>query len=138
MVCKIKEVEAHIESSKGTAEDIIKAVNQGDIQRLISMEKHGQDLIAFLNETDSSNTLLHYAVKANNKDITELMLMRGALVNAQNAFGEIPLHYCAGQYKNVELAKLLFFKGSNPYMKNTLGDSPLGNYISLFHLFRSC
>lgn len=41
MVCKIKEVEAHIENSKGTAEDIIKAVNQGDIQRLISMEKHG-------------------------------------------------------------------------------------------------
>lgn len=116
-----------------------------DKERLLTMEKHGQDLLSFVNEDDNCNTLLHYTVKTGNRDITEHLLTRGIQVNIQNAFGETPLHHCSGQNKNLELAKLLFFKGANPYMKNSLGDSPLdlakryGNYdlVSLFTVAES-
>jgi hypothetical protein len=56
-------------------------VTSGDKERLTIMERHGQDLLGFINEEDNCNTLLHYSVKANEREIVEHLLIRGALVN---------------------------------------------------------
>eukprot|EP00347_Sterkiella_histriomuscorum_P010852 403374678 len=144
-VCALKDIERHIAQSRGTLLELIQAVQQGDKDRILIMEKHGLDNLSCINEDDNCNTLLHYAVKAGMKEMTEHLLMRGIQVNIPNAFGETALHYCSGQVKNVELAKLLFFKGANPYIKNSLGDSPLdlakryGNYdlVSLYTVSES-
>lgn len=49
-------------------------------------------------------------------------------LDVQNKFGETALHLCSGQNNgNLDLAKILIVKGANCQIKNSLGDSPLGN-----------
>jgi len=52
-------------TSSAHRQDIIYAVNEGDIEALRAMQVHGQDLNGFRNEEDVGNTAMHYAVRSN-------------------------------------------------------------------------
>ena len=51
------------------------AVKDGDVQRLRNMVEHGQQLEA-PNEEDNNNTLVHYAVRFNQKKVLDYLLLQ--------------------------------------------------------------
>jgi ankyrin repeat protein len=58
-------------------------------------------------------------------------------IDIQNKFGESGLHMCSGQNGNLEMARLLTMKGANYALKNSLGDSPIGNLFYSLNFTRS-
>lgn len=51
------------------------ATQNGDLERLKTMQVHGQDLKVFINEDDAGNSLLHYAVKNQQRDIIDFIIL---------------------------------------------------------------
>jgi len=45
-------------------EELVTAVGAGDIEALKSVQAHGGEITKYQNDSDSMNSLLHYAVKA--------------------------------------------------------------------------
>eukprot|EP00347_Sterkiella_histriomuscorum_P002204 403369067 len=127
--CKIqvdmKELQVHIDENAGRQENIESAIQTGDLEKLKNMQLHGQDLKNWVNQEDQNNSCLHYAAKANKKDIIEFLYIIGVNIDQQNKYGETALHVCSGQNKNIDLVKHLILKGANPNLKNQLGDSAL-------------
>ena len=79
---------------------------------------------------DLGQTLLFGAVKSGKIELVRAALDRGAEINAQNAYGDGPLHIAArgdgrGGVPNVELLKTLLDAGANANLPNTRGDLPL-------------
>ncbi len=80
---------------------------------------------------DLGQTLLFGAVKSGKIELVRAALDRGAEVNAQNAYGDAPLHIAArgdgrgGGVPNIELLKTLLDAGANANLPNTRGDLPL-------------
>ncbi|CDW74055.1 ankyrin repeat protein [Stylonychia lemnae] len=123
----VKELQSHIEESAGSKDDVLAATINGDLEKLKIMQLHGQDLRVWVNENESSNSVLHYAVKNNKRDIVD-----GFNIDQQNQFGETALHWCSGQNKNIDMVKVLILKGANSNIKNQLGDSSGGVGICQF------
>jgi len=66
-------------------------------------------------------TPLHAAAIRNHKEIAQLLIAKGADVNAKNKYGGTPLHYAATK----EIAELLIAKGANVNMREIDGSTPL-------------
>ncbi|MBD2568541.1 ankyrin repeat domain-containing protein [Anabaena lutea] len=72
-----------------------------------------------------NNSLLNCALKYNKKDIVELLIAKGADVNAKTNWGH-PLH----NVHSKEIAELLIDKGADINTKNNQGQTPLHNVHS--------
>lgn len=76
-------------------------------------------------ETDSNDkTPLHFAAMNNHIDTAEMLISKGANVNAKDFDGNTPLHLAASG-GNPEMCKLLIEKGAEVNAKNTEGRTPL-------------
>ncbi|XP_065579603.1 ankyrin-1-like [Artemia franciscana] len=73
-----------------------------------------------------SDSPLHLAVVSSDTEVVEMILDKGARINAVDKLGETPLH-CAikNSDKNVEMTKLLLKHGSNVKVRTNYGRSPL-------------
>jgi uncharacterized protein len=73
-----------------------------------------------INETTDMGTALMAAVVRENKDLAELLLMRGADPNLDDTKGLTALMYAA-QFKNIDLVKMLLKYKADPKIKNQDG-----------------
>ena len=73
-----------------------------------------------------SDSPLHLAVASSDTEVVEMILDKGARINAVDKLGETPLH-CAikNSDKNVEITKLMLKHGSNVKVRTIYGRSPL-------------
>ena len=69
-------------------------------------------------------TPLHWATHKGHREITELLLAKGADVNAKDESGMTPLHYAA-DYGHEEIVELLISKGADVNAKDNDGKTPL-------------
>mgnify|MGYP000480537135 FL=1 len=69
-------------------------------------------------------TPLHYAAIRGHKEIAELLIAKGADVNAKNSVGQTPLQFAAG-YGHKEIAELLIDNGADVNVKDDDGETPL-------------
>jgi ankyrin repeat protein len=65
---------------------------------------------------------LFLAVRYGQKEVAELLIEKGADVNAKNNYGETPLAYALN---NKEIADLLIAKGADVNAKGDFGGTPL-------------
>jgi ankyrin repeat protein len=57
------------------------------------------------------------------EEVTDLLLTKGADINAQNTFGETALHYAA--ISNTRMLPYLLRKGASPNTKTNCGETPI-------------
>ena len=75
-------------------------------------------------------TPLHFAARDGYKEIVELLIAKGADVNAKdNDGGTTPLHHAASYGRN-EVVELLIAKGADVNAKDNYGGTPLDRAIS--------
>lgn len=90
---------------------------------------HGIDNINHVLE--SGDTLIHYAVLAENLEIVKILIDKGIDVNAKDRYsGQTCLHYC-GQNGNIDMAKLLLDNGALLSVTDLYGNEPL--WTSVFN-----
>jgi len=96
------------------------AVDQGDKSRLVKLLDGGVSVEAAL---PGGVTLLDYAAYGGKREIVELLLARGAKIDAWGP-GHAPLHraVCNGQ---TEIVRLLLAKGADPNSRGIDGCTPL-------------
>lgn len=76
------------------------------------------------NKNEAGETALHLAVKNNDFRLVEILINRGANVNAITNYKATPLHYAASFAKN-NVINLLAQKGSNINAVDSNGKKPL-------------
>ena len=114
---------AQQEPAKAKAPDISihDAARRGDI---VAVKQHlaaGTDV----NAKASNGTPLHLAATFGHKEIAELLIDKGADVNAVGGLlGWTPLHWAASEGRK-EVAELLIAKGANVNAKDDHGETPL-------------
>ena len=74
-VVDMREVEKHVDEMRGSPSLMMDAVKDGDVLRLRNMVEHGQQLEA-PNGEDNNNTLIHYAVRFNQKNVLDYLLLQ--------------------------------------------------------------
>jgi glyoxylase-like metal-dependent hydrolase (beta-lactamase superfamily II) len=91
------------------SQDIIKAVNQGDLEQVKTLLEKNPELLntRFYNGIN----LLHHAAHKGHKDIVELLIAKGIDVNAKNEMGYTPLDWVIDS-KNSEIIEVLKSNGS--------------------------
>jgi Ankyrin repeats (3 copies) len=80
------------------------------------------------NDTASGKTALHESVQAERLDFVELLVMRGANINAEDMKGNTPLHYAA-LATDPGIALILLNSGANVNARNQEGIMPLNTAI---------
>jgi ankyrin repeat protein len=75
---------------------ILDAVISGDLSKVEQILLVRPHLIS-VQTNRHAWTLLHMAASGGNKKMTELLIAKGAAVNATNRDGKTPLHYAAGK-----------------------------------------
>ncbi len=103
--------------------DIIKAVNNNDVEKLKSLLKTDPSLV--YGKDSLGGTLLHYASYAGSKEAAEFLISQGARVDEKNDCGETPLHKAHA----VEMAKILISHGADEKNRTIYG-STLLHYAS--------
>ena len=103
------------------------SVQAGNIQ----VVKHNIAIGADVNSKDESgSTPLHSAADFGHKEVAELLITKGADVNAKSSdVGWTPLLGAAGK-GHKEIVELLIAKGADVNAKNKSGDTPLDLAIS--------
>jgi ankyrin repeat protein len=61
--------------------------------------------------------------------IVELLVSKGADINAQDKNGWAPLHYAT--WSDAEIAQLLILKGADINIRSAMGESPLFEYVNM-------
>lgn len=97
------------------------------------MQKHGRNLVDFQDEENLGFTLLHYAVKIEDQQLStevskflvQLQNVSSSFIDAKSKNGETALHLISGKTPNFELANFLVMAGASPMAKNALGDTPI-------------
>ena len=77
-------------------------------------------------------TPLHYAAWEGHKEIAELLIAKGADVNAKDKNSATPLHLAA-EYDHKEIAELLIANGADVNAKRSDGSTPLDWAIGRKH-----
>lgn len=75
-------------------------------------------------EDERGNTLLLLACQNSNRRLVEMLLVRGANVNHQNAQGNTALHYALAFDKEGTLGEYLIERGADDTLENLDGLSP--------------
>jgi ankyrin repeat protein len=73
---------------------------------------------------ENDRTPLHAAVEINNVPMIELLVAKGADVNAKTKIGNTPLHFAASDSQK-EAALLLLTRNADPNLRNKAGKTPL-------------
>ncbi len=114
----------------GCGPSIHEAVEAGNIEAVKQAIAAGKDV----NSEDEccGVTPLHYATRWGRKEIAELLIAKGADVNAKAKYGDTPLHgaiYANGTYLEEtgrkEMIELLIAKGADVNAKDEGGKTPL-------------
>jgi ankyrin repeat protein len=88
-----------------TPNAVVNAVEQGDTQTV----RHYLDLGINANSRVNNQNLLHFA---GSKEVAELLIAKGADVNAKGAYGWTPLHMAASSDR-IKVAQTLIAKGAD-------------------------
>ena len=88
-----------------TPNAVVKAVEQGDTKTV----RHYLDLGINANSRVNNQNLLHFA---RSKEVAELLIAKGADVNAKGAYGWTPLHIAA-LFDRIKVAQTLIAKGAD-------------------------
>ena len=104
-----------------TNEDVVRAVQRGDVSSLRQLIAKGADVSAV---STHDRTPLSQAIQSGKIEILEVLLSNGADPNRQNEGGFTALHE-AVWYQNVEAVKLLLKNGSDVSLKDMYGRTPL-------------
>lgn len=104
------------------AEEIHDAAQQGDLAKIKMLLEKNPELLSARSENEK--TPLHFAAQGGHEEIVDLLIAKGADVNAKNIAKETPLHYAAAMgYK--EVVDLLLAKGAVFNSGTTNGSTPL-------------
>ena len=101
---------------------LLKAAEKGNIKAVKQAIADGADVNA--NDKDFVWTPLHYAVRHGHKEIAELLIEKGANVNAKNKYRTTPLHRAAA-WDHKEVAELLIAEGADVNARDNGGRTPL-------------
>lgn len=120
------------------ASPLSEAIKKGDIKKIEELFASGISI----NEREEpfQRTPLHFAAEYGNPLISELLIERGAEINAKDILGRTPFHIAIAN-EHLDVAKVLLEKGANPAEKDNEGNTPLhlaaekGAIKSLFFLF---
>jgi hypothetical protein len=103
-------------------ESIHRAAETGNIEAVKQHLAAGADVNA--GRSDGGGTPLHFAAGWGQKEMVELLIAKGAEVNAKEGGGGAPLHVAAAFGKN-EIAELLIAEGADMNAKDDDGYTPL-------------
>ena len=99
------------------------AARDGDIATVTALLKAHPDLISRRN--GSGETALIYASCFDHKNVAEMLLAKGADVNAKRNDGFTSLHWAAA-HGSVGMMQLLLSKGADVHARDNDGVTPLG------------
>ncbi|MHC9540150.1 MAG: ankyrin repeat domain-containing protein [Vulcanimicrobiota bacterium] len=99
--------------------DIIKTVNNHDVEKLKSLLKKDPSLV--YGKYDLGWTLLHFTSYSDFKEAAEFLISQGARVDEKNDYGETPLH----KAQTVEMAKILISYGADEQSRTKNGETLL-------------
>jgi glyoxylase-like metal-dependent hydrolase (beta-lactamase superfamily II) len=91
------------------SQDIIRAINQGDLEQVKTLLEKNPELLNI--KDNNGSTLLHHAVNKGHKEIVELLIAKRADINAKNGMGYTPLDWIIDG-GNSEIVELLKSKGA--------------------------
>jgi len=103
-------------------DSIWSAVKTGDVEAINQHLADGADINA--RDSELGITLLSWAALFDQTEVIELLIKKGADVNAKNRDGATPLH-AAAFLGRTEAAELLIQKGADVNAKNNNGETPL-------------
>lgn len=136
----LDEIERHIkpdfapEGNEASIEkknkELFDAVSNSDMEKVKALLDEGADVNA---NFTGKGTVLHGAALNGKSDLVELLIRRGAEVDArEDKFGATPLHLAA-YFGHKKVVQILLLAGSNVYMKDKEGDTPLDNALAGGH-----
>jgi len=117
---------------KGEDDDFIKSSSEAYRSLALLLVTKGASVTmktgATLKVHASGSTPLHCAVlfKNGSKEVAELLVSKGAIVNAKDDDGYTPLHRTV----SIEMAEYLVSKGADVNAENNYGDTPLHKAVS--------
>jgi ankyrin repeat protein len=91
-------------------DEIHDAARDGDLAKVQALLEHHPDLV--FSKDNDGRTPLHAAAMTGHKDVAELLLAKGADVNARDNHGGTPLH-AAAMTGHKDVVELLLAKGAN-------------------------
>jgi ankyrin repeat protein len=109
-------MEAHVSKYNVDFDALQNAAKRGSIEDIDNMINHG---------TEARMELIHTATAAKHINVVNYLISRGFDPNAQNRFGETPLHIACKDKDALDLIQFLVAKGADPNIANKLGDTPL-------------
>lgn len=118
--CKKKEA-APVQKAT-TPEELCKAARAGDIERVRSLLSSGVDLSG---ENQDAWGAIHHAAAMGHTDLVELLIARGADINARDLHDRTPLLLAIGYKKGGGMAELLVANGAEVNVMDQTGDTPL-------------
>ena len=110
--------EIALEKSSGLIFSCVRHNRFEDIKALLQEDGSLLDVL-----DEYGNSLLHVAVRNDNKRITKLLLKAGINIDAKNKEGDTPLHL-AVRMKFSEIAQFLITSGADDAARNLAGVSP--------------
>jgi hypothetical protein len=100
------------------------SIARGDLEKAKALLTHDPGLLRGTDFFDDDGTLLHKAAAKGYRAVAELLLDRGADVNAKGRDAETPLHRAAGS-GHTDVAELLLARGADVNAKGKWGEAPL-------------
>lgn len=109
-------------AAAGQAPDIFTAARLGDVARVAELMDAAPELVAA--RTPHGETPLHLAAAGREPALVELLVARGADVNAADGLGRRPLHVAAVSYHK-HVFDALLAHGADVHAADGAGDQPL-------------
>lgn len=130
-------MDRQLAESNELAERFRQAARSGDLDEAKSILDNTRDesmLNQLLSSADdlSGNSALHFCSANGHKDMVQLLLSKGACIDALNKCGSTPLHYAAltGQ---LDVIHALLEGGAKPVVENSLSRTAMDEAITGKH-----